>query len=354
MRFHQQIPGPVPRRWLVVVLVVSLLLMAACGGQEPAAEPTAAAPAPTEAPAAAEAPAEEPIATAVPEEEPTATAEPEQEATATAAPEVEPTGTAQPEEEAASTGDPEAGAYIFNATVGCGCHFNGDLGGLGGGNKFEGPFGVAYSANISPHPQTGIGSLTDAQIADSIRFGKRADGENLAPVMPRFAAMADQDVMDLVAYLRSLEPIENAVPARELTIEVADFTPQQPPPAVAPTEGAARGQYLASLVRCGQCHTPRNEDGTPNMDLFLAGAPFRDTVAPNLTPDEGTGLGAWSEQEIADFLATGVYADGLESHAGMKTTVDRSTGKFTDADRLAMAAFLKSLPPIENLPEPAQ
>ena len=68
---------------------------------------------------------------------------------------------------------------------------------------------------------------------------------------------------------------------------------------------------MASLVRCGMCHTPANEDGSPDMDFFLAGAPFRDTVAPNLTPDEATGLGLWTEEEIADFLATGIPFDGV-------------------------------------------
>ena len=106
--------------------------------------------------------------------------------------------------------------------------------------------------------------------------------------------MADQDVADLIAYLRSLDPVENEVPARELAFD---------PPAFEMTEAAARGcadepvahgQYLVSLARCTMCHTPTNEDGSPNMDLFLAGAPFRDGVAPNLTPDEGSGLGLWT------------------------------------------------------------
>jgi mono/diheme cytochrome c family protein len=259
-----------------------------------------------------------------------------------------------PAEAAAPAGDPIAGSYLFSVAMGCGCHFNRDLGGLAGGNKFEGPFGVVHSANLTADPDTGLGSWSDQQIADAIRFGKRNDGTNLAPMMPRFATLADKDVLDLVAFVRTFEPIANAVPAPELAVEMPDFVPQTPPPATAPTAPAARGQYLASLVRCGQCHTPTNEDGSPNMALFLAGAPFRDTVAPNLTPDEATGLGAWSEQEIADFLRTGIYADGLESHPGMKGVVDRGLKNLTNEDALAIAAFLKSLPPTENLPQVQQ
>jgi mono/diheme cytochrome c family protein len=255
---------------------------------------------------------------------------------------------------ATATGDPIAGSYLFSVAMGCGCHFNRDLGGPAGGNKFEGPFGVVHSANLTADPETGLGTWSDQQIADAIRFGKRNDGTNLAPMMPRFATLADKDVMDLVAFVRTFEPIANAVPAPELTVFVPDYVPPTPPPAEAPTEPAARGGYLASLVRCGQCHTPTNEDGSPNRTLFLAGAPFRDTVAPNLTPDEATGLGAWSEQEIADFLRTGIYADGIESHPGMKGVVDRGLKNLTEEDALAIAAFLKSLPPTANLPQVQQ
>jgi mono/diheme cytochrome c family protein len=153
-----------------------------------------------------------------------------------------------------------------------------------------------------------------------------------------------------VAYLHTLDPVANEVPDRELNFAVEAFVPQQMPPAIAPTEGADRGGYLASLVRCGGCHTPALDDGSPNMELLLAGAPFRDTVAPNLTPDEATGLGSWTEEEIVDFLRTGIYSDGIEAHDGMKGLAERNLSKMTDGDVLAIAQFLQSLPAVENLP----
>ncbi len=339
---------PLTRMLLIGSLALLVIALAGC-----AAAPTA--PATGDTAQATEAPAEEaPVAeaTEAPAEE--ATEAPAEEATEVPAEEATAEETEEATEEGeALTGTAEAGAYIFNAALGCGCHFNRDLGALAGGNAFEGPFGAVYSANITPDEATGIGSLSDQQIIDAFRIGKRADGDNLF-IMPHYAGMADQDAADLVVYLRSLDPVENAVPARELNMEVAEFTPAEAPPAVAPMEGAERGGYLAALARCGFCHTPSNEDGSSNMDLFLAGAPFRDIVAPNLTPDELTGLGAWSEQEIADFLATGIYFDGTEAHPGMKGVVDRGIGKLTDEDRLAIAAFLTSLPPIENLPQANQ
>lgn len=318
--------------WLVVA-VMSGLLLAACVAPATPAAPTA--PQAAQAPGAEPTKAPEPEPTKAPEAEPTKAAEPE------------PTAVPEPE---VSAGDPVAGEYILSAAIGCGCHFNQDLSGLAGGNKFEGPFGLVFSRNLTPDA-TGIAGLSDQEIVDAFRLGKRPGGGNLAPPMPRFATMADADALNLVAFLRSRPALANEITERQLTSEPADFTPNQPPPAVAPTEGADRGRYLASLARCGMCHTPRTESGGFDNERFLAGAPFRDTVAPNLTPDEATGL-TWTEQEIADFLGTGIYADGLEAHAGMKGTVDRGLGKLTEADRLAIAAFLKSLTPVQNEPTP--
>ncbi|MBV7338012.1 c-type cytochrome [Chloroflexi bacterium TSY] len=254
--------------------------------------------------------------------------------------------------ETMSTGNPELGAYIASVATGCGCHFNRDLGGLAGGNEFEGPWGVAYTPNLTPH-DTGINQISDDALANAIRIGVSSHGGNLAPPMPRYSGVSDQDVMDLIAYLRSLDPIENEIPERNITGEIPDFAGEAPP-AVAPTDPIERGLYLASITRCGRCHTPRNDDGSLDWSRPLAGAPFRDTIAPNLTPDELTGLGEWSDQEIADFLRTGLYSDGTEAHPGMKGQTDRGLKDLTDDDALAIAAFLKSLPPIENLPEPSQ
>ena len=69
-------------------------------------------------------------------------------------------------------GDAEAGKLVFAATVGCGCHFNGDLGALAGGNAFEGDFGVVNVAQPDAGCATGIADFTDEQLADAIRFGK--------------------------------------------------------------------------------------------------------------------------------------------------------------------------------------
>jgi len=82
-----------------------------------------------------------------------------------------------------------------------------------GGFEIPGPWGISVSANITPHPTTGIGAWSDAEIEQAIRKGVRPDGGLLAPPMPYYgyAGMSDADMAAIIAYLRSLPPIENAV-----------------------------------------------------------------------------------------------------------------------------------------------
>ena len=247
-------------------------------------------------------------------------------------------------------GDPERGGYIFAITTGCGCHFNQDLGAPAGGNKFEGPFGVVYAPNITSDPETGIGNWSETDIVNALRLGVRPDGSQLHPIMPYMAMsnLADQDAYDLAAALKQLPPVVNAVPADELTTPPAPFTPAQTPPAVAPTDGAERGAYIVSVANCSRCHTPRGADGAPDLSRFLSGAPLQDTIAPNLTPDESSNLSVMTEAQIANFLGTGVYEDGTPVEGPMKRIIDNGTSKLSETDRLAIAQYLKSLPPVAS------
>lgn len=264
-----------------------------------------------------------------------------------------PEATPAAEEEAATTGDAEAGGYLFTIARGCGCHFNRDLEALAGGNEFRVPGGEVYSRNITPDPDTGIGSLSEAEVAQLIHTGSLGD-YHLHPVMPyrNYSKLSDEDALNLAAYLFSLEPVANEVPPRELETEPEPFTPESAPPATSPTDPVERGEMLVALARCGQCHTPLNEDGTPNMDLFLAGSRINeDEVAWNITPDEETGIGSWSEEELANFLRTGQLADGSEIVGTMAMNIERYFSNLTEDDAAAIAAYLMSLPPIENEPE---
>jgi mono/diheme cytochrome c family protein len=261
------------------------------------------------------------------------------------------------------------GKYIFGAAAGCGCHTLPKGGALNaGGRKYDGPFGTVYASNITPDPTNGIGKWTDAQIITAIRSGRRPNGERLIPVHPYtvFNGMAEQDLQDVVAYLRSVPPVNQPVPAKKITMPMfetvflpawlATFAPRETPPPSAPTSGVARGEYLTrALSHCGECHTPRTMTMATDNSRFLSGAPKgkgpEGSAVPNITPDRDTGLANWTEEQIADYLETGNRPDGDVAGGLMAEVIQGSSAGFKDltkADRLAIAQYLKSIPPIKN------
>lgn len=280
--------------------------------------------------------------------EPAAATEPA--ATEAATEEAAEEATESPAEEIAMVGDPERGGYIFAVTTGCGCHFNRDLAAPAGGAKFEGPFGVVYASNITSDPETGIGNWSETDIVNALRLGVEPDGGQLHPIMPYmgYSNLSDQDAYDLAAALKMVPPVVNEVPESELAAEPAPFTPANPPPAVAPTEGAERGAYIVAVANCGRCHTPSGENGAPDMARFLAGAPLMDTIAPNLTPHESSNISFLTEEQIAQFLLTGIYDDGTPVEGPMQMVIDNGTSRLTEADALAIGQYLKSLPPVAS------
>ncbi|MEZ4707617.1 MAG: c-type cytochrome [Caldilineaceae bacterium] len=322
--------------WITALLVVFTLAFAAC-----------AAPADTGG-AAAE-PAAEAEATEPPAEE-EAAAEPTEPAEEEAA---EAEATEEPAEEAAAdagAGDPVAGQYVFALTGGCGCHNNRDLGGLAGGNEFDTPAGKAYAPNITPDVDSGIGSWSAQDIATALQTGAEPDGEQLHPVMPyvRFSLMSNKEALDVAAYLMSLDPISNVVTETVLSQEPAAFTPAVAPPAEPSSDPVARGEQLVGLINCGGCHSPKNEDGSVQDGMLLAGSPIRDEFAANITPDEETGIGSWSAEEIAAFMQTGTFPDGSQVEGAMAQQIERRFSLLTDADAAAIAAYLKSIPAVVN------
>jgi mono/diheme cytochrome c family protein len=322
-----------------------ILLMVALGAcQAPAPAAPAAEPAAAEATAT---PAAEEEATAEPAEEMTATEEITATEEVTAAEET--TATSESGAGDVMAGDPAAGAYIATQ-VGCGCHMNRDLGALAGGNEFEVPTGVVYASNITSDPETGIGSWSAEEIVAALRTGAEPDGGQLHPVMPymRLSALSDKEANDMAAWLLSLEPVSNVITESTLSEAPAAFTPAAEALAEPPSDPVARGQQLVMLTNCGGCHTPKNEDGSAKADMLLAGSPLRDEYASNLTPDEETGIGSWTEAEIAHFLLMGMYPDGSQVEGAMAQQIERRFSKLTEGDAAAIAAYLKSIPAVVN------
>lgn len=260
------------------------------------------------------------------------------------------------------------GKYVFGAAAGCGCHTAPKQPLNAGGRKYDGPFGTVYSSNITPDPTTGIGKWTDEQIITATRLGRRPNGERLIPVHPYtvFNGMTEQDLKDVIAYLRSVPPVNRQTPAKKISVPMfesvflpawlATFAAVETPPKSAPTSGVARGEYLTRAVsHCGECHTPRTMTMAVDNTRFLAGNQKgkgpEGSAVPNITPDRETGLGSWTEEQITDYLETGNKPDGDVSGGLMMEVIQGSSAGYKDltkADRQAIAKYLKSIPAVKN------
>jgi mono/diheme cytochrome c family protein len=257
------------------------------------------------------------------------------------------------------------GKYVFGAAGGCGCHTVEGQPVNSGGRKYDGPFGTVYATNITPDRRTGIGEWSDEQIMTAIRLGRRPNGERLIPVHPYpvFNGMAEEDLRALVAFLRTVPPVNRPNQPKRITVPLFEsvflpawlvaFAPRETPPPAAPIAGPARGEYLVRAVgHCGECHSPRTMTMAPDTSRFLAGNPKgpEDSEVPNITPDPQTGL-AWSEDEIAEYLGTGNKPDGDVAGGLMGEVIQGTLAGYKDlsrADRLAIARYLKSVPPVRH------
>jgi len=249
---------------------------------------------------------------------------------------------------------------------GCACHSVPKETHHTGGRAFPIPFGKVYSTNITQDRGTGIGGWSDTEIRNSIVKGVRPNGERLLPVMPYevYSGMAEEDLKALIAYLRTLKPVRKETPPLKTWIPfyrslfanlwLKFFGRFSNPPAKAPIGGIKRGRYLVERVSlCGDCHTPRNFLGVPNRSLYLAGTkvgPLGDEIS-NITPDKGTGIGQWSQEEIADLILTGIKPN-LDNVQGLMEEViegaSRGYKNMTREDALAIAEYLKTVQPIVN------
>jgi len=124
------------------------------------------------------------------------------------------------------------------------------------------------------------------------------------------------------------------------------------PTAAADDSQLARGRYLVSIAGCSDCHTPGGMLGSPDMKRYLGGSDVGFSipgqgvfVGQNLTPDVETGLGKWTSEQIVTAIRKGKRPDGTELSGVMPYN---SFANLTDEDAFAIAAFLKSLPPVNN------
>lgn len=258
-------------------------------------------------------------------------------------------------------GSARNGQYLAKAAGCVGCHTDSKPGSVAfaGGRALDTPFGTFYGPNITPHRETGLGTWSEQDFRRAMRSGERRDGSHYYPAFPypSFSGMADADMRDLWAYLRSLPPTNQANRAHQLRFPFGwrflltfwkwlFFTPG-PALAAAPTGvTVSRGSYLAgALGHCGECHTPRNILGGPKPERALAGAKLAEGRTPNLTP---TRLKKWTDADLTKFLQTGLNPEGDVAAESMSEVVMNSTSQLTPDDLAAVVAYLRSL---RELPE---
>jgi mono/diheme cytochrome c family protein len=257
----------------------------------------------------------------------------------------------------------ERGAYVARLADCVACHAVPGGAPFSGGHAMATPLGAIFGTNITPDAETGIGHYSLADFDRALRRGVARDGRRLYPAMPypSYAKVSDEDVRALYAYfMKGVRPAHQ--PNRQSTIPwplnmrwplalwnavfstTKTFTPQ-------PARDAAwnRGAYLVeSLGHCGACHTPRglamNEKALDGSDArFLSGALIDGWYAPSLRGDDNHGLARWSEGDIHQFLKTGRNSHGVV-FGSMSDAFNNSTQFMTDADLMAIAHYLKSLP----------
>lgn len=260
----------------------------------------------------------------------------------------------------------QRGKAVFHAAGGCSCHTDVKNQGpfMAGGRPISTPFGKVFATNITPDTETGIGSWSDADFITAMTQGIAPDGKHYYPVFPytSFTRMTRQDLLDLKAYLFSIAPVRQANQANALPLPFRwrgalaawkwlyfQAGPLQPD--ASQSDEWNRGAYLVQAqAHCGECHTPRNLLGGPKTSMRYAGVvegPDGE-LAPNITPDEATGIGDWTIADIVWHLQTGLKPDGDDTQGLMSEVIEHGYQHLSEADLRAIAVYLRALEPIAN------
>jgi mono/diheme cytochrome c family protein len=273
----------------------------------------------------------------------------------------------------------EQGKAVF-ASSGCiNCHTADKAKPLAGGFKLSSPFGTFYSPNITPDTETGIGSWTEQQFIKALRKGISPKGEYYYPSFPytNYTRLSNEDIHALWVYLRS-QPAVNLINKKHdlkapfnnrgllFFWRLVNFDQvfnhvgcieyfakgtghYNPDPEHSATWN--RGAYLVEgPLHCATCHTPRDSFGGYRISRWMGGGAVYGSVdkAPNISPDEETGLGKWTPADWDSFFLTGQNPDGDPVSGEMKLVIRNQTSKLSAEDRAAVIEYLRGLQPVHN------
>ncbi|NNM77803.1 cytochrome c [Sphingomonas sp. ID1715] len=258
-----------------------------------------------------------------------------------------------------SSPDPVARGRYLAITGDCeACHTTPGGARFAGARPIRTPFGIIYSANMTPDQKTGIGTWTDDEFYRAMHKGIGHGGKNLYPAFPYpyFTHMTRADIDAIRAYLATVPAVDQPKPPNQLPFpfnirfllklwnalffQAGEFRPD-------PAKSAVwnRGAYLVwGPGHCGGCHTPKNFLAADRNSRALQGGRLDNWVAVNLTGDPQQGLASWGEADIVEYLRSGRNARASAS-GSMQEVIYYSTSRMSDADLAAIATYLKDLPP---------
>lgn len=232
-----------------------------------------------------------------------------------------------------------------------------------GGELFDQKMGLPgkiYVKNITP---AALADWTDGELIRAITMGVNKKNEALFPMMPypHYNEMSEEDLYSVIAYLRTLEPIEGSYPDKELDFPLNHLINTMPiqtykPAKIDKSNPAEYGKYLVTMASCNHCHTP-SEKGEPVAGMDYAGGaeinlPFGTLRSANITPDLQTGIGAWTKEIfIAKFKA---YDPAQHEYRNVSPGEFNSVmpwtmyAGMTEEDLGAIYDYLRTLKPIKN------
>lgn len=251
------------------------------------------------------------------------------------------------------------GEYLTRAADCAACHTVPGGQAFAGGVAFSLPMGTIYSTNITADKDTGIGTWSDDDFVRALHAGVNKEGQPLYPAFPytSYTALSREDILAIKAYLFSLPPVHAPARTNELSfpfnqrlaigfwnalfLDKQRFVPEQ-----GKSEAWNRGAYLATaLGHCSECHTPRNSAFARKTGEDLAGAELQGWKAYNITSDKDHGIGAWSDQELADYLSKGHAAGRGTASGPMGEVIENSLQYLTPEDISALVAYLREVKP---------
>lgn len=268
----------------------------------------------------------------------------------------------------------ERGKYLANhVTVCMDCHstrdwtlFAGPLqdGNFGGGgevfNKDMGFPGTYYARNITPYS---LATWTDGEVFRAVTTGVSRDGSALFPVMPYhgYGKLDPEDIYSIITYVRSLTPVENIVPARDPDFPVnilLNTMPSKAEPGKRPaeTDVVSYGKYMVLAAGCVECHSRMEKGARVPGTEFGGGMEFKmpsGTVrSANITPDDKTGIGLWSEDAFVKRFKASADSGYVPHKVGpkeMNTPMPWLMYRgMEEKDLRAIFTYLKSIEPMDH------